>query len=169
MSQHFVAASLMSEPQSHLRFEWMEPRLMRRVLCQAISSQAQSFAAFTEMTMDELLFELWTADRLIASHPSVGIATLKDEPVGVICADPWAYQSCAYIHALFLPKAELRSSIPLFSVTSCLIEAAIDFSIDSGYYGKVACHPQKGSESFWRQSKFSRHPDNTFRRMGYFT
>lgn len=169
MIQHFVAASLMSEPQSHLRFNWMDPRWMRKVLCQAISSQTQPFTAFTEMTMDDLLCELWAADRFIAAYPSVGVATWSDELVGVICAAPWAYQSCTYIHALFLPSTNLPSSTPLHQITSCLLEAAIDLSIDSGYYGKVACHPQKGSESFWRESKFSRHPDKTYRRMGYFT
>jgi ribosomal protein S18 acetylase RimI-like enzyme len=166
-----IPSDLPAEIPSQLSTVWVESDHARKSLEKAFRTWARHACADDLRALAAIRVEIWAAERGLQAPPDVCLAYSERHSghvLGVLCGFPrhghrdFFIQEVA-IHPMYQwnPRASRKIGLKL-------LEAAMDVSVQLGYFGWVSCAPDEREIPFWRELGFSRHDDFTYRRMGYF-
>ncbi len=155
----------------HISTAWVEHASLRKSLDKTFRTWALHKCADNLRTLTAIRFEVWAAERGLQSPPDLCLAYSHSDSgriLGVLSGFPRHGHKDFFIEDIAVHPMYQWNPRASRAIGLKLLEAAMDVSVQMGYFGWVSCAPEERDIPFWRELGFSRHDFVTFRRMGYF-
>jgi len=156
--------------------QWLSAKESQRTLRDVARNWFSNPAKAGPNALHLIQQEIWIAQMGAHSYPNVAVIRNNDLDINGVLSGLSDYGNRYFYiqHLAFHPKL-LQHSEAWLDTAQRLVEAGIDYSLEMGCYGWVACandeRDRDGTQNmtFWKDMGFSRHDELTYRRMGYFS
>lgn len=86
---------------------------------------------------------------------------------GVLCGSEWRAERCFLIERMAVHPTYIGTPGESCIIRS-LVQAALDYSLEQGFNGRVAGLPEEGMDRLWNQLGFIKDDLHIYRLAGYF-